>query len=99
MNIIYFLIFITIITIIFIIYSEYSVGNILFRPDSTGKITMNFRSFDIKSASKSLRLYESENVPALEYEDVPDEITKIEFTSNLKNSTPYEKGKKDKLFF
>ena len=36
--------FVTIITIIFIIYSEYSVGQILFRPDSSGKITMNLNS-------------------------------------------------------
>ena len=36
--------FITIITIIFIIYSEYSVGQILFRPDSSGKLSMNFNS-------------------------------------------------------
>jgi hypothetical protein len=38
---IYYLIFIT---FFFIIYSEYSVGSILFRPDSTGKISMNFSS-------------------------------------------------------
>jgi hypothetical protein len=36
--------FITIITIIFIIYSEYSVGQILFRPDSSGKLSMNLNS-------------------------------------------------------
>ena len=41
MEIIYFL---GIITIIFIIYSEYSVGSILFRPDSTGKISINLYS-------------------------------------------------------
>lgn len=41
MKIIYFLGFIT---IIFIIYSEYSVGSILFRPDSRGKISMNIYS-------------------------------------------------------
>ena len=34
----------SIITISFIIYSEYSVGQILFRPDSSGKISMNFNS-------------------------------------------------------
>jgi len=36
--------FLGIITILFIIYSEYSVGSILFRPNSMGKITMNFKS-------------------------------------------------------
>ena len=41
MKIIYFL---GLITILFIIYSEYSVGNILFRPDSRGKISMNLYS-------------------------------------------------------
>ena len=41
MEILYFLGFIT---IIFIIYSEYSVGSILFRPNSSGKISMNLYS-------------------------------------------------------
>ena len=41
MKIIYFLGFIT---ILFIIYSEYSIGSILFRPDSRGKISMNLYS-------------------------------------------------------
>ena len=41
MKIIYFF---GIITILFIIYSEYSIGSILFRPDSTGKTIMNFNS-------------------------------------------------------
>lgn len=41
MKILYFLL---IITILFISYSEYSVGNILFRPDSTSKISMNLYS-------------------------------------------------------
>ena len=43
-EIVIFFIFITIITILFIIYSEYSVGQILFRPDSYGKISMNLSS-------------------------------------------------------
>lgn len=33
-----------VVTVLFIIYSEYSVGQILFRPDSYGKISMNFNS-------------------------------------------------------
>ena len=41
MKILYFL---GIVTILFIIYSEYSVGSILFRPDSRGKISMNLYS-------------------------------------------------------
>lgn len=44
MEIIKYLIFIGIITLIFVIYSEYSVGQILFRPDSSGIITMNLNS-------------------------------------------------------
>jgi hypothetical protein len=44
MEIVIFFIFITIITLLFVIYSEYSVGQILFRPDSVGNISMNFSS-------------------------------------------------------
>lgn len=44
MEIIKYLIFIGIITLIFVIYSEYSIGQILFRPDSYGKISMNLNS-------------------------------------------------------
>ena len=41
MKIIYYL---GIITVLFIIYSEYSVGSILFRPNSMGKISINLYS-------------------------------------------------------
>ena len=41
MKIIYYL---GLITILFIIYSEYSVGSILFRPNSMGKISINLYS-------------------------------------------------------
>lgn len=44
MEIIKYLIFIGIITLIFVIYSEYSIGQILFRPDSSGIIKMNLNS-------------------------------------------------------
>jgi len=40
MKIIYF----SIVTLLFIVWSEYSVGQILFRPNSTGQITMNIGS-------------------------------------------------------
>ena len=44
MEIINLILFLSIITISFIIYSEYSVGQILLRPDSTGKISINLNS-------------------------------------------------------
>ena len=44
MEIINLILFLVIITISFIIYSEYSVGQILLRPDSNGKISINFNS-------------------------------------------------------
>ena len=44
MEILKYLIFTGIITLIFVIYSEYSIGQILFRPDSSGIITLNLNS-------------------------------------------------------
>lgn len=44
MEILKYLIFLGIITLFFIIYSEYSVGQILFRPDSSGITSMNINS-------------------------------------------------------
>ena len=41
MNLFYYIIFVT---TIFIIYVEYSVGGILFRPNSSGKISINLYS-------------------------------------------------------
>ena len=38
------ILYLFLITIVFIVYSEYSVGSILFRPDSYGKISMNIGS-------------------------------------------------------
>ena len=42
MNLLYYIIFIT---TIFTIYVEYSVGGILFRPNSLGKLSMNLYSW------------------------------------------------------
>ena len=44
MEIIKYLVFIGIITLIFVIYSEYSIGQILFRPNSFGIISLNLNS-------------------------------------------------------
>lgn len=44
MEIINLILCLVIITVSFIIYSEYSVGQILLRPDSTGKISINLNS-------------------------------------------------------
>lgn len=44
MEIIKYLIFTGIITLIFVIYSEYSIGQILFRPNSFGIISLNLNS-------------------------------------------------------
>lgn len=44
MEILKILILVSVVTIIFVIYSEYSVGQILFRPDSSGIISMNINS-------------------------------------------------------
>jgi hypothetical protein len=44
MEIIKYLFFIGILTLTFVIYSEYSIGQILFRPDSSGIISMNLNS-------------------------------------------------------
>tara|TARA_A100001015_G_C15018446_1_gene726729 strand:- start:1246 stop:2190 length:945 start_codon:yes stop_codon:yes gene_type:complete len=59
--------------------------------------TMNFRYFDEESASKSIKLYESKEIPALERSDVPNEISNIQFTSNLKSSKPYNVLKINKI--
>ncbi len=44
MEILKYLIFTGIITLIFVIYSEYSIGQILFRPNSSGIISTNINS-------------------------------------------------------
>ena len=43
-NILITMIYFPIVTILFIVWSEYSVGQILFRPNSTGKISINIGS-------------------------------------------------------
>lgn len=44
MEILKILILFSVVTIIFVIYSEYSVGQILFRPNAYGKTSINFNS-------------------------------------------------------
>ncbi len=60
-------------------------------------LTLNFRSFDETTARESLRLYNSNEVPAIEKECFSQEITNVSFTTNLTN-TPEIILSKEKLF-
>jgi hypothetical protein len=56
-------------------------------------LTMNFRYFDETSAKESLRLYKSNEIPAIEIDCISQEITKVTFTSNLTDSHPIKLNK------
>jgi len=58
--------------------------------------TMKFRSFDEASASRSIKLFKSEEIPAFELSEIPKEISNIQFTSDLKNSSPFTELKIEK---
>jgi len=60
-------------------------------------LSLNFRSFDETTARESLRLYNSNDVPAIEKECFSQEITNVSFTTNLTN-TPAIILSKEKLF-
>ena len=59
--------------------------------------TMKFRVFDDESASRSIKLFKSEEIPAFELSEVPKEISQIEFVSDLKNSNPFTELKIEKI--
>lgn len=55
--------------------------------------TMNYKYFDEKTAKESLKIYKATQIPSIEYDMISDEISNVEFTSNLTKSVPYEKNK------
>ena len=61
-------------------------------------LTMNYRYFDESTALESLRLYNSDEIPAIEKDCFSQEISKVVFTSNLTNSIAVDLNKR-KLFF
>ena len=58
-------------------------------------LTLNFRYFDETSAKESLRIYNSDEIPAIDKDCLSIEISKVVFTSNLTNSIPIELNKKN----
>lgn len=58
---------------------------------------LNFRHFDETSARESLRLYNSDQIPAIDKDCLNLEVSNISFTSTLTNTKPVEL-KKNKLF-
>ena len=59
--------------------------------------TMNYKYFDEKTAKESLKIYKTTQIPSIEYDMISDEISNVEFTSNLTKSIPYEKIKNKNL--
>jgi len=55
--------------------------------------TMNYKYFDEKTAKESLKIYKATQIPSIEYDMISDEISNVEFTSNLTKSVPCEKNK------
>ena len=58
---------------------------------------LNFRHFDETSARESLRLYNSDQIPAIDKDCLNLEVSNISFTSTLTNTKPIELNK-NKLF-
>ena len=49
-------------------------------------LAYEFKYFDYQSASNSIRFYKSKNVPSIEINEIPNEIAKIQFESNLEKA-------------
>ena len=58
-------------------------------------LTSNFRYFDETSARESLRLYNSDEIPAIDKDCLSLEVSEVVFTSNLTNSIPIELNKQN----
>ena len=61
-------------------------------------LSLNFRYFDETSARESLRLYNSDQIPAIDKDCLNLEVSNVSFTSTLTNTIPIELNK-NKLFF
>ena len=49
-------------------------------------LAYEFKYFDYKAASSSIRFYNSKNVPSIETKEIPSEIAKVQFESNLEKT-------------